>query len=622
MKIVFHSILLLAVTGSFAVRAAAPNVVALGSLSIEWRGPARVAMDAGGNAYVTDPQQGQVVVFDAFGRWVATHSGFVRPLGVAVDASGKIYVAEEASGSVSVFDGSWNLLYQLGAGPNEFRLPNFIAPDPVSGLVFVSDSRANQIRAYTNNGALAFAFGVQGSSSGELDFPAGLWVSPAGEIYVVDQKNNRVQVFNFSGGYLRKFKLGSSMRSQGIVGDAAGHLFVVDAFQSYLRAYATNGVLLATNGGFGRDAGRFNLPASVALDSAGRLLVTSANNRRVEVLGTDDYLVCAARPARKTVAAGTTMEFSVALGGPGAFTCQWRKNGVDLSDGLGISGVNSPALALSGLLPADSADYSVVVTGPSGVRVSPAAPLVVLNPPAILDSPVGGTVPQGTNVLLSVTASGDNLVYYWTHNGIPLPTAVTASLSLENVQPNDAGTYEVTVVNDAGVAVSQPADLAVLISPSILQPPVDCSVAVGGDAVFNVNAVGDGLNYQWFFNEAPISGATGISLTVTNAQLAEAGNYSVRVSGPVGEMVSPAAVLNVVVPPDVPQIESASLQPDGTLQVSVQAQAGYTFILEASVNLQNWEVLATAPSASGLVQLIDADAMNYPSRFYRVIWRP
>jgi sugar lactone lactonase YvrE len=622
MKTLFYCFFLLIVAVSYAVRAAAPNITPLGALSAQLYGPARVAMDAGGNAYVTDPQQGQVMVFDAYGRLAATHSGFARPLGIAVDAGGKIYVAEETTGSVSVFDGAWNWLYQLGAGTNEFRLPNFIAPDPTSGLVFVSDSQANQIRAYTNSGAFAFAFGVQGAASGELDFPAGLWVSPAGEIYVVDQKNTRVQVFNFSGGYLRKFKLGSSTRSQGLVGDATGHLFVVDSFQSYLRAYATNGVVLATNGGYGSDMGRFNLPASAALDSANRLLVTSANNRRVEILGVDDYMVCAARPARKTVAAGSAMEFSVALGGPGPFTYQWRKNGVDLADGGGISGVNSPTLALSGLLPADSAEYSVVVTGPSGVRGSPAAPLVVLNPPAILNSPVGGTVPQGTNVLLSVTASGDNLVYYWTHNGIPLPTAVTASLSLENVQPNDAGIYEVTVVNEAGVAASQPADLAVLIPPSILQSPVDCSVAVGGEAAFSVNAVGDALAYQWLYNDAPVLGATESSLNVTNAQLSSSGNYSVRVSNPVGETVSPAAVLNVVVPPAAPQIETVVQQPDGTIQISVQAEAGYTFTLQASADLNFWEIIHVNPSTNGLIQFVDADAMNYSTRFYRIVWQP
>ena len=107
---------------TLAAQAAAPNATPLGAIAQQLHGPARVAADAAGNIYVTDPAAGRVVVYDAFGQQRAVHDGFAGPLAIAIASDGRIYLSEEKSGSVSVFDSQWNLLYQLGAGANEFQL--------------------------------------------------------------------------------------------------------------------------------------------------------------------------------------------------------------------------------------------------------------------------------------------------------------------------------------------------------------------------------------------------------------------------------------------------------------------------------------------------------------------
>jgi Concanavalin A-like lectin/glucanases superfamily/Immunoglobulin I-set domain len=53
------------------------------------------------------------------------------------------------------------------------------------------------------------------------------------------------------------------------------------------------------------------------------------------------------------------------------------------------------------------------------------------------------------------------------------------------------------------------------------------------------------LGYQWLFNGSPIPGATAATLVVTNAQLANAGNYSVQVSNVIGITISTNAPLQV-----------------------------------------------------------------------------
>ena len=54
------------------------------------------------------------------------------------------------------------------------------------------------------------------------------------------------------------------------------------------------------------------------------------------------------------------------------------------------------------------------------------------------------------------------------------------------------------------------------------------------------------LGYQWRFNSRPIPGATAASLTLSNVQLEQAGDYSVEVRNQFGTVVTPDARLTVV----------------------------------------------------------------------------
>ncbi len=65
-------------------------------------------------------------------------------------------------------------------------------------------------------------------------------------------------------------------------------------------------------------------------------------------------------------------------------------------------------------------------------------------------------------------------------------------------------------------------------------------------AVFDVIATGSApLNYQWFFNNATIAGATNASFTRSNAQPVHQGNYFVVVTNSGGGATSSVAVLTV-----------------------------------------------------------------------------
>ncbi len=176
------------------------------------------------------------------------------------------------------------------------------------------------------------------------------------------------------------------------------------------------------------------------------------------------------------------------------------------------------------------------------------------NPPSITTPPLSQTNAIGGNVTLSVVAAGaPPLAYQWRFYGSNLPGAISASYNLTNIQPTNGGDYTVVITNTFGSITSAIATLTVDAAPFINNQPQSLSVNVGADAAFNVTAAGGTpLGYQWRFAGTNISGATASSYTRTNAQIGDAGNYTVVVTNYAGSVTSAVAVLTVnVTPPGI-----------------------------------------------------------------------
>src|SRR5205807_435165 len=97
-------------------------------------------------------------------------------------------------------------------------------------------------------------------------------------------------------------------------------------------------------------------------------------------------------------------------------------NGSNLLDGGNVSGVNTATLTITAAQPNNAAAYAVVVTNVGGsVTTSPAAVLTVNVPPSITIPPQSQTITAGSNVTISVSASGTlPLNYQWRLNGTNL----------------------------------------------------------------------------------------------------------------------------------------------------------------------------------------------------------
>ena len=177
--------------------------------------------------------------------------------------------------------------------------------------------------------------------------------------------------------------------------------------------------------------------------------------------------------------------------------------------------------------------------------------------PSITVQPLSQTVAAGVNVGFNVTASGTApLSYQWRLNGGALAGATNPSLLLANVQLVNAGNYSVVVSNSLAAVTSMVAVLTVLTPPAITSQPQSLANNIGSTANFSSTATGSApLGYQWqqngvsLANSGRVSGATTNTLTISNLQPADAGNYLLLVSNGAGTVTSTVAVLTVIGPP-------------------------------------------------------------------------
>ncbi|HOC54384.1 MAG TPA: immunoglobulin domain-containing protein [Verrucomicrobiota bacterium] len=184
--------------------------------------------------------------------------------------------------------------------------------------------------------------------------------------------------------------------------------------------------------------------------------------------------VITVQPANQTVLEGMTAGFSVAVANHASLSCQWQyDNGVyvtNLSDGGRISGATASTLLIANAAPTDAGAYSVIVSNAAGAISSSQAFLAVFPwRPTITAQPTSQTVMAGQTVTFTVTAVGDQpLFYLWQRNGNALSDggnisgAASSALTIHSPSLADAATYSVTVGNADGLATSSGAVLTVI----------------------------------------------------------------------------------------------------------------------------------------------------------------
>jgi len=224
-----------------------------------------------------------------------SYYGATHPIGVAVTAAGdRVYVTEsDGTRVVRAYDHAGKqtgtLKPPLSTGKN--HLPMYVAINPSTQDVYVSDRLTSSIYVYDAKGKYLRAFAPKGDLGGKWN-PLGLAFAPDGTLYVTDvrgqdSKNHRIVVFGPDGTLVRSLGApGQLSFPNGIVVDGQGNIEVSDSNNGRLVVFSPAGKMLATiSQGVGE--GDLGLPRGAAVDDAGRLFVADTSDHQVRVYTID-----------------------------------------------------------------------------------------------------------------------------------------------------------------------------------------------------------------------------------------------------------------------------------------------------------------------------------------------
>ena len=309
-------------------------------------GPAGVAVDAAGNVYIADTGINRVRRVDTAGTITTIAgdgvSGFSGdggpasqarvsvPFDVAVDSSGNIYIADTGNQRVRKIDTSGTI---TTIAIISFGISGIFVDG--AGDVYVADRSGNAIHKVDTSGTITTIAGVgtRGFSgdggpatAAQLNLPSGVAVDDVGNVYIADERNDRIRKVDTSGTITTI--AGDGTRGFGgdggpatgahlqvpldVVVDITGNIYIADAANARIRKVDTSGIIttIAGDGTFGSGgdggpatAAQIGNPAGLALDISGNLYISDSSNDRIRKVDTSGTVTTVAGDGTLTSAA-------------------------------------------------------------------------------------------------------------------------------------------------------------------------------------------------------------------------------------------------------------------------------------------------------------------------------
>ncbi|MEH7253358.1 6-bladed beta-propeller [Neobacillus niacini] len=245
--------------------------------------------------YVSDTSNKQIQVFDQsgtsvfkFGKEGSKEGEFKFPYGIAGDKAGKIYVADMYNGNISIFDSKGKFIKYFEDKDKLLNSPGGLRI--FDEKLFVTDIKANKLYVFKLNGEKVMEIGGAGVEEGKFIAPNAVTVDHDDQIYITDSGNNRVQVFDKDGKFIKIIN-GSPdgkgdptfLNPRGVAVDSKGNVFVVNNLAHNILGFDKDGNQKYELGGMGTENNQLYLPNGLFIDDRDALLVTDTINQRISI---------------------------------------------------------------------------------------------------------------------------------------------------------------------------------------------------------------------------------------------------------------------------------------------------------------------------------------------------
>ena len=259
------------------------------------------------NVFIIDiySPDGMIKKYDIQGKFAGKFGkkaeGVQLPTDIVVDENGTIYIADIEGRCVWVYGKNGNLLYKIKPEGNEdLFLPRSIDINSNGHLVILSYDKIWKMKT---DGDVIAKYGGSGEGDGQLgaegsEFyigPSGLSLDGNDNIYVSDTINNRIQIFDKNGKFLKKITNddvnGVFTQLLDIKVDSKGFIYITDGSSYYILKLNKDGKVVERIGGKGGQKGKFGLmgeingnygPSALAVNPDGYLYAVDPYNHRVQ----------------------------------------------------------------------------------------------------------------------------------------------------------------------------------------------------------------------------------------------------------------------------------------------------------------------------------------------------
>jgi sugar lactone lactonase YvrE len=182
-----------------------------------------------------------------------------------------------------------------GNAVNQLNFPTGVAIDS-AGNIYVADGFNHQIQKWAPGasfGTTVAGGNGQGSAVNQLNNPSGVAIDAVGNIYVADRNNHRIQKWapGASSGITVAGGNGDGpltiqlFRPSGVAIDATGNIYVADDENHRIQKWASGasfGTTVAGGNGQGSEANQLSFPFGISIDAAGNYYIADRGNNRIQ----------------------------------------------------------------------------------------------------------------------------------------------------------------------------------------------------------------------------------------------------------------------------------------------------------------------------------------------------